>query len=384
MKSALTQRLLVLAGAGLSAAFAATCAAGSSSMATTASAGTGGSGGMLFTSTSTGTTATGTTATSSASGGTAGGDAGPDPDAACALITEQATSAPVNLYIALDKSSSMAGNKWTSAKAGLGVFVNDPNSAGIQVALNFFPLDNNPTCDQFAYKPAKVAFGPLPQNAMPVTAAMAAEQPDGFLTPMYPALGGAILGAKEQSDNNPGQIAAVLLVTDGQPDGPAMMCGGVNPDDPQAIADLAAAGVQNGVKTFVIGLPGVNQAIANQIAKSGGTDAAILVGGLDVQTEFQKALAKVRGEALPCEYELPAMVEGGQVDPGNVNILLTPAGQPTAILPQDNACKDKGWKYDDPQKPTKIIFCSASCQDLKIDFGAKVQILLGCKTEVAK
>ena len=36
------------------------------------------------------------------------------------------------------------------------------------------------------------------------------------------------------------------------------------------------------------------------------------------------------------------------------------------------------------QKPTKIVFCPSSCQALKTDFGVKVQILLGCKTEVAK
>ena len=81
-----------------------------------------------------------------------------------------------------------------------------------------------------------------------------------------------------------------------------------------------------GVKTFVIGLPGVNQTIANQIAMAGGTDAAILVASTNVQTEFQTALAKVRGQALPCEYEIPSAVVGGPVDPTFVNVLVTPTG----------------------------------------------------------
>jgi hypothetical protein len=229
-----------------------------------------------------------------------------------------------------------------------------------------------------------VDFAPLPQNAAPLSMAMDAEMPNGFLTPIYPALGGAILGAKGQAQSNPGDTAAVLLVTDGQPDGPAMSCGNANPDDPAAIATLAAAGVMFGVKTFVIGLPGATQSIANQIAKAGGTDAAILVSAFDVQMDFQTALAKVRGEALPCEYLIPDKVEGGQVDKGDVNVLLTPKGGVAGVIPQDTACKDKGWKYDDPAKPTKIIFCPASCDALKIDFGAQVQILLGCQTEVAK
>ncbi len=71
------------------------------------------------------------------------------------------------------------------------------------------------------------------------------------------------------------------------------------------IANLAATGVSYGIKTFVVGLPGIDQAIANQIAAAGGTDAAILVGSFNVQTEFQTALAKVRGEALPASTRSP-------------------------------------------------------------------------------
>ena len=52
----------------------------------------------------------------------------------------------------------MFGTKWDGAKAGLKAFLADPGSAGIRVAINFFPLDNNPTCDQFAYKPPAVTY----------------------------------------------------------------------------------------------------------------------------------------------------------------------------------------------------------------------------------
>jgi hypothetical protein len=317
-------------------------------------------------------------------GGGAGGGL-PDPDAACGLITEQAKSTPLSLYIALDKSSSMTGTKWDGAQAGLKLFVNDPSSAGIKVALNFFPRNNNPTCDQFEYKPPVVPFAELPQNAVPVSQALAETTSDGLLTPIYPALGGAILAAKEQAENHPGEAAAVLLVTDGDPQGPSGTCaGGVNPTDPKAIADLAKTGTMFGIKTFVIGLPGVKQTTVNQIAAAGGTDAAILVASSNVQGEFQEALAKVRGEALPCSYEVPAKVEGGEIDPALVNVLLTPGGQKTAVLPQSPTCSEGGWQYDAPVSPKQIVLCPSSCKALQTDFGAKLQILLGCKTEVAK
>ncbi len=312
-----------------------------------------------------------------------GGDAGLDPDAACGLLTVQATSTPVDLYVAFDRSSSMAGDKWTSSGAGLSAFVNDPFSAGIDIALNFFPLEGSPTCDQMAYVPAVVPFAPLPMNASAITKAIAAAAPDGFQTPIYPALGGAILAAVAEAAAHPGDAAAVLLVTDGQPQGPAAMCGGVDPEDPQAIADLAAAGVQYGVRTFVIGLPGVDQAIANQIAAAGGTDAAILVGANDVKTQFQAALAKVRGEALPCEYLLPDEVAGGTVDKGLVNVLYTKTGGEPAIVPYDPTCAGEGWRYDDASNPTRILLCKTTCGEVRSDATAKIQILLGCKTEIA-
>jgi hypothetical protein len=385
MPKAHRPRNFFLLGAALTLGAAACSAVGSSTSASTTEIGSGGN--TTTSSSSGGGGGTGgepvlTTAVTSTG---AGGDAGPDPDAACGLITEEAKSTPLDLYITFDRSSSMVGNKWDSAKIGLAAFVNDPDSAGIGVALNFFPLENTPTtCNQFDYQQPKVDFAPLPANAKPVTDAMAAAAPTGFSTPIYPALGGAILAAKAYAQNNAGHAAAVLLVTDGKPEGPAAMCGSVNPEDPAVIANLAATGVSFGIKTFVVGLPGIDQAIANKIAASGGTDAAILVGSFNVQTEFQTALAKVRGQALPCEYEIPSKVEGGQINAGDVNVLITPKGGSSAILPQDTKCNDKGWRYDDPQKPTKIIFCASSCQDLKLDFGAKVQILLGCKTEVAK
>jgi hypothetical protein len=311
-----------------------------------------------------------------------------DPDAACGKVTKQATSTPLDLYILLDKSSSMVGDKWTGAQGGLGAFVTDPASAGIFVGLKLFPRapDAVPACDQPAYETPDVPFAALPANAKPITDAMAAAMPDGFNTPIYPALGGAILESIALLQKSPGNRAAVLLVTDGQPSGPAPLCAAVNPEDPTVIANLAATGASQvpPVLTYVIGLPGVNQAFANQVAAAGGTGAAILVGASDVKGEFEAALAKVRGEALPCEYVLPDEVTMGTYDTGHVNVLYTPgAGSPT-VLPQDQTCASTGWKYDDPAKPTKILLCPASCSVVKKDGTGKVDVLLGCKTEIAK
>ncbi|XXT17635.1 vWA domain-containing protein [Sorangium sp. So ce429] len=319
-------------------------------------------------------------------------DVRPDPDAACGLVTEEAVVVPLNLYIMMDKSSSMAGDdpmaesKWDSAKVGLTAFVNSARFAGVRVALRFFPRDADavPACDQSAYKSPLVPFGPLPDNAGAIVEAIEAEGPDGLSTPIYPALGGALLQGIEMAQNNPGEASAVLLVTDGKPQGPAAQCGGVNPEDPAAIAALAAAGARYRppVRTYVIGLPGVDQRIANQIAAAGGTDAAVLVAATNIAVEFQNALAKVTGQALPCEVEVPAQVAGGQVAFNDVNVLFGLDGAPQDILPQRPGCDGPGWRYDDPNAPTALVLCPDTCNAARNAAAAKIQILLGCETVI--
>ncbi|MBX3129574.1 MAG: VWA domain-containing protein [Polyangiaceae bacterium] len=311
-----------------------------------------------------------------------------DPETACSVITEQAQSTPLHLYVMLDKSSSMAGNQWDSAELGLTAFVNAPSSAGVSVGLKLFPRPGSsvPACDQQEYAKPDVPFGTLPANAQAIISFMASASPNGLGTPTYPALGGAILKGVELRQNNPGHTAAVLLVTDGEPQGPAASCSGVDPEDWAAIAGLAAAGAafDPPVLTYVVGLPGVDQSFANQIAQAGGTASAILVSQTNVAKEFEEALAKVRGQALPCEFEMPAQVTSGQYDPDKVNVVLDAGGKITKILQTTDCTAGAGWYYDDPLDPKKILLCPAICSDVKQDYTAKLDILLGCKTETVR
>ena len=307
-------------------------------------------------------------------------------DAACASVHEQGTAKPLDLYIMLDKSSSEVGTKWDSAKAGLGSFLNDPASAGIRVAINFFPreVDATPACDQPAYKNPRVAFAALPGNAAAIAGALAQETPNGSITPIYPALGGALLAAIAEVKARPGDTAAVLLVTDGEPTGPAPTCAGVNPEDPGEIAKLAKAAFDRApsVRTFVIGLPGVSPAIANQIAAAGGTAHAFLVSGTSIQADLQQALAEVRGRALPCEYELPAKLLDKTYAYDTVNVGYTRTGSPGPETIPQSSCAGEGWRYDQPSSPSRIILCAATCDRLRANLGGKIEIELGCTTVV--
>lgn len=344
-----------------------------------------GSGSVLVSACEAGNAGTSADNTHSASSGfttAGGGGQGIGGQGSCASIDQDAAPTPLNLYIMLDRSSSMAGGKWDAAKAGLKAFINDGASAGIELGFNSFP-EGAPGCDQTLYSTPAVGWGVLPAIAPQVAAELDALGPDGMSTPVYQALGGALLESITMAENFPDEAAGVLLVTDGAPQGPAGMCGGVDPEATDAIAGLAAAALGFGVTTFVVGLPGVDQSFANAVAAAGGSGAAILVGTTNVEQQFQDALAQVRGGLLPCEYAIPEEVTSGDVQITQVNVKIGVEGGEPEIVPQNPDCDGPGWHYDNPQAPSAILLCPATCDAIASDPQASIQIALGCATVVA-
>ena len=150
------------------------------------------------------------------------------------------------------------------------------------------------------------------------------------------------------------------------------------------IASIAKKALDElGLSTFVIGLPGVNQTIANQIAAAGGTTAAIVITDpTKVEAEFAAALAAVRGRALGCEFPLPAKVKGGEFTTALVNVQYTKGSGGTVDLYKTADCAKGGWHYDSDTAPTKIILCPSTCAEVHADLKAKILILLGCATKI--
>ncbi len=326
-------------------------------------------------------------------GGTTGSFVGPGTggggNSPCEGTTYEAEFKPLNLYIMVDASSSMEGTKWEAAREGLEAFLG-ASSDDVKAAINFFPRPpGGPSaCDQMAYKEPAVAFGPLPANAQAILDAFDARSPDGFNSPMFPALGGAILKGIDLTLQDPEEVSAVLLVTDGKPQGPGApgdLCAGEDPSDPDAVAELAGTGFafSPSIRTFVVGLPGVDVAIANQIAAAGGSDEAVIVGTSDTANQFAAALEKAHGAAVGCEFQLPDDLAEGTVDQGFVNVTLTPGGDnPDAVLanPGCSGAGDEGWTFDDADDPKSIVLCEATCAKLEGDPEATINIVLGCPT----
>ena len=352
-----------------------------------------------------GTASAGTNSSGTHSGGTGGDDFNPSGTGtsmgtastgtgdSCAATSAEANLIPVNMFIIFDKSGSMKdNNKWTNTSAALIDFFKDQGSAGLRVALRFFPDSgcDGTACDINVCSQPLVPLAPLTTDAAPVDTqeqklidAVQSKSPNGG-TPMYVALGGAEKWASDYQTTHPAEKTVVVLVTDGEPNG----CD----EDVNHIAELAATTMAaNGVLTYAVGLVGSNMGTINTIAAAGGTTQGVFVGNGNASAELLAALKAIQGSQVACTFQMPTTGSMGEIiDPALVNVNYTPGdGSPDVAfgqVPNPAACTAQkgGWFYDNPAKPTTISLCPSTCKVVQADQKAKIEILLGCATKPAQ
>jgi hypothetical protein len=246
--------------------------------------------------------------------------------------------------------------------------------------------DGGASCDTRDYQTPDVEIGPL--NGAAVIESLDHHEPGGR-TATAAALTGAIAHVLDWGRANGGNHPAVALVTDGEPD----VCGSV-----ADVANAAAAGSNDGVVTFVVGLidsgkscaadpAPANQKTLDAIAKAGGSRNAFMVdlsGG--VEMEFISALGNlVLTTPLACRYKLPMPQEGLALQPDKINVgYSVPGSGPQILFPvSKGACDPQrgGWYYDDASKPTEIDICPESCSAIDAQRG-NVDIFIGCPTRL--
>lgn len=220
-------------------------------------------------------------------------------------------------------------SRWELTSAALVQFFQDPAAAGLNVALRFFP-DDEPGCSGYTQvgtippppgdgdagtTPAEsdcdiavcavplVQAAPLSAEPAPtdvqeanLVAAIMASPPAGPempnpnpQTPTYAALGGAEQWAVAYRQAHPDEPTAVVLITDGEPQG----CD----TNLTHIAQLAAdANTAADIRTYVVGLTGSSEAGLNLIAQAGGTDKGFFVSdGSTAAQQLLDALSTIRG-----------------------------------------------------------------------------------------
>jgi len=250
------------------------------------------------------------------------------------------------------------------------------------------PVDED-DCNVAGYQKPSVPIAPLPGNEAKLVTVINGRTTSGG-TPTGVALRGAFAHLRAHLQANPGRRAAVVLTTDGLPSG-------CMPDDPPAIADdirMAQMGTPS-IDTYVIGVFTKSEAMMarpalEMFATAGGTGMPFLLDTTaDLGQRLNEALAKIRGEALPCEFAIPTGT--GAIDFGKVNVTLQSNGQEQTVpyVEGRDRCDPMrgGWYYDVAPAtgtPTRILVCPATCEKFKAEREPKVNLVFGCETVVIK
>jgi Mg-chelatase subunit ChlD len=294
----------------------------------------------------------------------------------CVEENVAAEQVQLDIVVLQDRSGSMSGTKWDGTVAALQTFVNDPASAGINIGIVYFPAnDGSNDCVLSDYSNV-LAYGQLPGNAAAFTQSLDTTSPGGG-TPLYGGMFGALQAATLMQTAEPDHKVIVVLGSDGDP----TSCSVTSIPE---IAGLAQKAYNyNGVQTYVIAIDGSTISSLNQIAAAGGTMQAYdITGNISA---FSQKMAEIRAAALGCEVPIPDPPDNETLDPDFVNVNYTPGGVGMAQkLPKKDSKADcgagGGWYYDDPDEPTKILFCPTTCDTIQADQAAKVQVGFGCKS----
>jgi hypothetical protein len=334
-----------------------------------------------------------------------------DPDSTtCVATVVSGQLTPLDMYMMVDKSTSMLGQGsmpcssgsgqtcWTDVKTAIKSFVASPSTAGIGVGIQYFPVlptqytnactsdtqcgSYGPCVNSFCrsctvthYSTPAVGIAPLPAIAGAISTSIDSITPFGG-TPTGPALQGSVNYTSAWAQSHPGHKTVIVLATDGVPTD-------CTPIDINSIASIASAALNGPHKilTFVIGV-GNALTTLNAIANAGGTTQAYLVDtGGNVQQQFLQAMQDIQKKTLGCEYQMPK-TDAGIVDPNQVEIEITPSSGPKKTINKLTGAAQcgsgDGFYYDNNSAPTKILLCPATCNAVQADTNPKVNISLGC------
>lgn len=332
--------------------------------------------------------------------------------------TFPATPAAGNVLFLMDRSGSMqiqlgsGDTRWTATKTGLfdllqtlpgttraGAMMfpqgdapisccwisSSTNDVACSCGANELP-GIHPRCDVPTYDvPVPVAsLGPA--QVSDIEAYVSGSDADFYWgTPLAAALTAAIDAQVASTLDGP---KSVVLLTDGYP----TSCDSTNDpsaNDIQHVIDAAAAGEQQGIRTFVLGVidgtKGARADYLSPIAEAGGTarapgcsttdDCFYALNNQTFAQDIKAAMDQIELQAFDCSFALPTP-QGGTPDLSKINVQLE-TKQGTQTLARDTSHQD-GWDFLPNQ--THIELYGNACTTIKADAANKVDIVVGCKT----
>jgi hypothetical protein len=311
---------------------------------------------------------------------------------ACPPTRADAVPAGQALYLMLDKSGSMGtdcnvgsttASKWCRAINGLAGFLGDSSSAGLDVALQYFPIPGYTCTGNGGSLATPAVTGSLPDDYSAFVSSLNTEVPNGSNTPIEAALRG--LAAHTTSMQQAGLDPAGVLITDGAPNGcstSATTLAGI----------LASHYSSTGIRTFVVGMTGANYGTLEAIAQGGaaplhsdycGTTPPCRhydVGGGD-PVVFQAVLQEIRAASSSCSYEVPTEA-GAPVAASRITLEYRPGGTGSAVVLSRQSSAStcgEGWYLDTTTTPARITLCPSTCTTVIADASRKLGTVVSCQ-----
>lgn len=219
------------------------------------------------------------------------------------------------------------------------------------------------------------------------------------LTPTHNAYDYALENGLRASNETGNRF--MLLITDGAPTLEWGCIGNARYEAPtQPIIDQIFAARQEGIRTFIIGSPGSEEAVNGGDARPWLSRAAALGGtarggcttdgpnychiDLSEEADFavalNAALARILGQIVSCSFELPPAPPGQTLNLSQVNVIYTPSAGPAELIGRndDPSCTE-GWQMD---AQGRVTLCENTCNAVRSDPAGTVELLFGCDTQV--
>lgn len=331
---------------------------------------------------------------------------------ACAGWSTEGEQLPAILQLVVDVSGSMddpapggRGSKWQVTQGALRDAITGlPASTG--VGMLYYPNGSTPASNSAGNVSrcinvgAMVATNLLGAAGAPhrqtVLNSLSQPRPANY-TPTHDAYHHALeVGLKPVQSSAP---KFMLLITDGAP---TMSFGCVRPNNgvmdmpTEPIIAAVAAARTAGIRSFIIGSPGSEESSESntdmrpwlsRAASAGGTAAAgcsdsgpnfchmDMTQAPDFGAALAAGLSSVATQIASCTYSIPTPPAGQTIDRGAINLIIHADSGDTLVLPDNQGECSEGWRFD---ADGNVELCGATCDDVKADSSAQVELLFGC------
>lgn len=300
---------------------------------------------------------------------------------------------PVDLFIVVDRSSSMSdatadgASKWSATKSALrDVLLHVSPSMGI--GLSFFPSAGHPSsCFVSDHVEDAVPIDGVARMRPAALALLERVNPDGS-TPTAPALSAALQLASAHGQAHPDRSVVVVLATDGKPTACA-------PTDAASLATFARGALAGPghVRTMVVSFTSLQDDASEMsglwpIALAGGTQHPIVINPRgDFAAQLSTALGETASQRVACDLALPEPALHRELDYDRVNVVVDADGRTTlSRVDGPEACGPSGgWYYDvDPKlaAPSRLDICPSTCAEVGSHRTSQLKVELGCKTRL--